>query len=1657
MSGSGLATEHKIPDGVAEYNRLKAAGFDDAALSDWTAQKTRSLQVAGFKPSEINSYWGIGDPKAPGLVSQVAGNRAAAGGEKMGPLDALAAGFNMSVTGLSINLSRSGRKPDALHPEDADLLNQALYAGGQMVGDLPATIAGFVGGAATGSAAGAATGPAAPIAVPVLAVGGAGFGSAALPEGMRQGLLDAYEVRDGNVRSWRDAAALAIGNLEATAKQGVIGAVSAPVGGAVGGKVAAMGAKPFVAAGADALTQAVTGTAVAGALDGEVPDAEDFGTAAILALGFHTAAAATGKGYTASRDATRRVQYNLQKIYVETGVPPWEAVSRAKQDPAFRQEVFSQDVNGNPVTPNFRAAALADPEPFKPAARAEPPAPFKPSTKAPEAVAGAYPANEAIDAGSIDAAASFVSGGDIASAINSLDPAVHVRALDDLAVATQKFASENDLTGNRIVRRIQALVDNAADAIEGRGGDKEFALRRMQQEFSRVAQEHPVVWEAIAAKWRDELSAATPAGTTRGAMSQAEAQSRLGVNIDESLVTEMKNVTPRPAVTKYAVTPQEASELLVKLEGSRDDSVSPVGAIGKHQIMPGTARQYMGKDFDVSTLFDPAVNKRVHDKIVADLHRRYAGDMTAIAIAYNAGPGRASQYMTKGEGTRLKAIPDRNVRSGIRYESEPAARDESFLPKETQKYLANGRRRSGGEMPGGGDGGQLKIPNYVPETKAGGGEGGGGGRPPGGAAGGGADEPGKPGFWETADERTLTEEILRNVGEAPKPKSLIDPDLLLTQSISELTPARRIDDQLIRAGEYDRNTQLGTEDMFRQTYASDARASVFVQHGLVDPITLDVIKDSPSFMKAARALKEDGGDMDGWLAWMLAKRTTDKAAQGVETGLNPRAAFSLAVNKAAVRKYERASKIFTDTMNGALDYAKGSGMFSQAQVDAMVKNNPTYVSMRRIMGDDASFSARGRGFNPRNSIHTMEGSDRSIVDPLKASIDNMRVLIKMADRNRAIGHVVGMAERGQLENLDVKRIAWDPKETIAEAGSNVFKPYGIEATPENLEAYGPLVAERATKAWGPNDFIFFRDGKPERWTTKSPQLAELLRKADSPGQANIFMKTAESFAALQRAGITLTPDFPVRNVLRDQIAAFVLDPLHPPPYVTLVKGLFHVLKQDDVFQDFMAKGGLGASLAEMDLDYLKRDVDSLFEKTGVWGNVANVVKHPVEFAQIVSERIDAASRLGYMSYAEGKGIESIKAATMARKAYLDFAERGTANIVNGMAQITPFFRPALLGLKQVGEAVKARPLDTALHAAAVISLPTIGLYMLNWLQDQELPEGERYSDLPRWQRDTFYITPSIGGHRFRLRYPQGPGFIFGGLVTRVLDHLAAKDPHAFDKTAKAFLNDFVPPLAPAIVETPAEIISNHNFFTGRPLVPASMEGASGYMQYTTSTSETAKAIARAMGPPGLDIADFSPIQVDHLVKGWSGTIGGLVLQALDLPHSDSKKPWELEDTPFVSSFLVRTPGMSAQPIQDFFDGMKTLETKQKDFQLAMRRAQGGTGDTEDVEFTAAAGQYAQAVTPIKEAIMTMSAAVQGINANEDLTPDEKRQLVDDIYPQMIAAAKMGIEVTEQIRADMKAAAEQPNVPIPDQEAPAEGTFPAAPPPVAENAGQVPLA
>lgn len=78
-------------------------------------------------------------------------------------------------------------------------------------------------------------------------------------------------------------------------------------------------------------------------------------------------------------------------------------------------------------------------------------------------------------------------------------------------------------------------------------------------------------------------------------------------------------------------------------------AVSPVGARGLMQLMPGTASmvsRQLGIDSpSLRQLFDPELNIRLGSAYLSDMLDRYQGNRIAAAAAYNAGPSRVDRWL----------------------------------------------------------------------------------------------------------------------------------------------------------------------------------------------------------------------------------------------------------------------------------------------------------------------------------------------------------------------------------------------------------------------------------------------------------------------------------------------------------------------------------------------------------------------------------------------------------------------------------------------------------------------------------------------------------------------------------------------------------------------------------------------------------------------------------------------------------------------------------------------------------------------------------------------------------------------------------------------------------------------------------------------------
>ncbi|SFI07268.1 transglycosylase SLT domain-containing protein [Modicisalibacter xianhensis] len=103
-----------------------------------------------------------------------------------------------------------------------------------------------------------------------------------------------------------------------------------------------------------------------------------------------------------------------------------------------------------------------------------------------------------------------------------------------------------------------------------------------------------------------------------------------------------------------------------------NEAVSPVGARGLMQLMPGTAAHVSGQlgidTPSMNELFEPETNIRLGSHYISRMLDRYSGNRLAATAAYNAGPGRVDRWLRDAPqefDLFVESIPFRETRDYV--------------------------------------------------------------------------------------------------------------------------------------------------------------------------------------------------------------------------------------------------------------------------------------------------------------------------------------------------------------------------------------------------------------------------------------------------------------------------------------------------------------------------------------------------------------------------------------------------------------------------------------------------------------------------------------------------------------------------------------------------------------------------------------------------------------------------------------------------------------------------------------------------------------------------------------------------------------------------------------------------------------------------------
>lgn len=96
-----------------------------------------------------------------------------------------------------------------------------------------------------------------------------------------------------------------------------------------------------------------------------------------------------------------------------------------------------------------------------------------------------------------------------------------------------------------------------------------------------------------------------------------------------------------PVAAKYGIDWRLVAAVIRAESGFNARAVSPKGAVGLMQVMPGTAALYGFKPIE---LYDPAKNVEAGVRHLKMLDDRYSGDVRLILAAYNSGEKSVDHY-----------------------------------------------------------------------------------------------------------------------------------------------------------------------------------------------------------------------------------------------------------------------------------------------------------------------------------------------------------------------------------------------------------------------------------------------------------------------------------------------------------------------------------------------------------------------------------------------------------------------------------------------------------------------------------------------------------------------------------------------------------------------------------------------------------------------------------------------------------------------------------------------------------------------------------------------------------------------------------------------------------------------------------------------------
>lgn len=552
--------------------------------------------------------------------------------------------------------------------------------------------------------------------------------------------------------------------------------------------------------------------------------------------------------------------------------------------------------------------------------------------------------------------------------------------------------------------------------------------------------------------------------------------------------------------------------------------------------------------------------------------------------------------------------------------------------------------------------------------------------------------------------------------------------------------------------------------------------------------------------------------------------------------------------------YEDSLKTFNSFNKNVLDMAEQSGLIDGAS--RAVWEHEFYVPFYRVADEDGGvrgMSVKGSAVR-QEAFKTLKGGRNALNnDLLDNTLMNWAHLLDASAKNRAAVETLNAAE-------SVGAAISSTESAIRDMSAAMQKKNGVVWVMEGGEKHFYLIED--------------------------PHLVTALTALDYAGMKGPVMDAMGTFKRVLTIGVTASPFFKVRNLIRDSIQAIGTGDIGYNAAANVAQGWKLTSPKSDAYFRLLAGGGtihFGTMTEGNEGKRIQALVESGVDRSTILSDENSVkafyrrfIEPGITAYNELGNRGEAINRASLYAQLRAKGVNHAEASLQARD-LMDFSMQGSFTTVRFLTQVVPFFNARIQGLYKLGRSTKADParMGIVLGATAAASLALL----LAYSDDDDWKKRED------WDRNNFWWF-KFGGTAFRIPKPFEIGAI-ASLAERGFELAFSKE-----MTSKRFGQNVLELLGnnlsmnpvPQLVKPMLDVYANLDSFTGRPVESMGMERLRPEYRFTGRSSMLARGASTAANAVTnkLGFNSPSPVQIDHMLRGYFGWLGAFIIGASEI-------------------------------------------------------------------------------------------------------------------------------------------------------------------------------